>query len=62
MAQLHLVRFEDFGHETKAIALLEEKLGDSVMIFKKKEYILTREQVNKLRDNKIKFTIKRTVN
>lgn len=62
MAQLHLVRFEDFGQETKAVALLEENVGDSIIIFKKKEYILSPKQVDKLRNNNIRFSIKKTVN
>jgi hypothetical protein len=56
-----LVRFDDYGHECKAMEILHDHLGSKVIIFKKKEYILSGEQIDKLKNNNIRFKTLKTI-
>lgn len=52
---MHLIRFPSQTQESIAIRTLQQKVGDSVIIVREREYAVTEEQKNKLDQQHITY-------
>lgn len=54
---MYYITFKKQEHATRGIALLQEKVGDSVIIHDKNKYVITKKQLQKLNDNSIEYSL-----